>query len=276
MDEANRLGRQIYFDDVIIKHEHYLNIRSNLADNLYLKNNSFFDSDHEIYNKRRFTKYDLSVLICTIPSRNKLFVKLLNRLTLLKQSTNLSIQILYDSTLTISIGQKRNLLLDRALGTYCCFIDDDDDVTDDYFKVIENSGLTYDCISLNGMRYKDGKEDRLFYHSLKYTDWFNDEAVYYRNPNHLNPMKTEIAKQIRFPLKNSGEDRDFSKNLLESGLLKTEYTHDKLQYLYFYDSNKIQPFNIKNATFTYSLPEKKTNSPPYLISKYRSVTFIRK
>jgi len=278
MDEANRLGRQIYFDDVIIEHQHYLNNWSLHSDNLYLRNIESNDSDKQLYNKRRFTKYDLSVLICTISSRTKLFVKLLNKLTLLKQSTNLSIQILYDSSLTMSIGQKRNLLLDMALGTYCCFIDDDDEVTDDYFKIIENSGLTYDCISLNGRMYKDGKEDRPFYHSLKYTHWFENEAGYYRNPNHLNPMKTEIARQIRFPLKNFAEDRDFSKKLFESGLLKTEYTHDKLQYLYLYVSNKIAPTQplIKHTVFTYTLPEKKTYISPQLISKYRPVTFIRK
>jgi len=278
MDEANRLGRQVYFDNVIIRHDHHVNTRTVNSDNLYLENYRFLNSDKKIYNKRKFTKYDLSVLICTISSRNELFVKLLNRLTLLKQSTNLSIEVLYDSSGNISIGKKRNLLMNRALGTYCCFIDDDDNVTDDYFKVIENSGLVYDCISLNGMRYSNGSRDRPFYHSLKYTKWSTDENGYYRNPNHLNPMKTEIAKQIRFPLINNYEDRAFSEQLLKSGLLKTEYTHDKLQYLYFFDSNNSVSMsitnitNVTNATFMAPIEKKKELPVLLRIIPVRSVT----
>jgi hypothetical protein len=173
-----------------------------------------------------------------------MFIELLNRLTLLKKSTTLQIEILFDNTNGITTGVKRNNLLDRALGKYCCFIDDDDKVTDDYFKIIEDSGLTYDCISLNGQMYVDGKIDKPFYHSLKYTKWFDDEKGYYRNPNHLNPMRTDIAKQIKFPSKTRGEDRDFSKQLFESGLLKTEYTHDKLQYIYLYITKVIAPIRF--------------------------------
>jgi hypothetical protein len=246
MDEANRLGRQVYFDEVIIKHEHPANNRNIQVDMLYITNESLKETDKAVYNQRKFKKYDLSVLICTIPLRKHMFVDILNRLTLLKQTTTLSIEVLFDATINFTIGEKRNKLLGKALGTYCCFIDDDDKVTDEYFKVIEQSGLTYDCISLNGMRYSDGKLDKPFYHSLKYTSWFSDENGYYRNPNHLNPMKTSIARQVGFPSKDRGEDSDFSKRLFSSGLIKTEYAHDTLQYIYMYVFNKviIRPFKF--------------------------------
>jgi hypothetical protein len=139
----------------------------------------------------------------------------------------------------ISVGEKRNRLLYGASGNYCCFIDDDDKITDDYLKVIEDSELKYDCIALNGIMYSDGKYLAPFYHSLKYTSWDSDKTSYYRNPNHLNPMKTSIAKQIGFTNKNHGEDKDFSQKLLNSGLLKTEYMHDKVQYLYFFVSKRL-------------------------------------
>jgi hypothetical protein len=182
--------------------------------------------------------YDVSVLICTIPSRKEMFIELLNRITLLKQKTSLLIEVLWDADSKSSIGEKRNNLIQRAVGTYCCFIDDDDKITDDYFAVIEESGLTQDCIALNGQMFIDGKKHLPFYHSLQYTKWSQDTKGYYRNPNHLNPIKTEIAKQIKFLNINNGEDHDFSNKLLESGLLKTEYSHDKIQYNYFYINKK--------------------------------------
>jgi hypothetical protein len=238
MDEANKLGRQVYIDQVIIKHEHPANNSQIINDALYRKNEQLWSVDKVLYESRKFTKYDVSALICTIPSRREMFIELLNRITLLKQKTSLLIEVLWDAHIKPSIGEKRNKLLERASGTYCCFIDDDDKITDDYFAVIEESGLTYDCIVLNGQMYRDSKEDLPFYHSLKYSKWSQDEKGYYRNPNHLNPIKTQIAKQIGFLNINEGEDYDFSKKVLESGLLKTEYSHNKIQYLYMFENDK--------------------------------------
>jgi hypothetical protein len=248
MDEANKLGRQVYFDEVIIHHQHPSNNSNVKSDALYEKNEELWKLDEVVYNFRKFINYDISVLICTISSRKDMFIDLLNRITLLKQKTSLMIEVLWDADTNLSIGEKRNRLLERALGTYCCFIDDDDKITDDYFSIIEESGLTQDCIALNGQMFIDGKEHLPFYHSLKYLEWSQDKKGYYRNPNHLNPIKTEIAKQIKFLSKNHGEDHDFSKKLLESGLLKTEYSHDRLQYIYLYISKKQETISKPKIT----------------------------
>jgi hypothetical protein len=239
-DNANRLGRQIYFNDIIIRHEHPSNTGDH-ADELYLKNESLFSIDEKTYFSRKNNEFDLSVLICTIPSRNNMFVDLLNNITRLKQKTRLTIEVLFNKNENITIGEKRNKLLASCNGTYCCFIDDDDKITDDYFTVIEESELMYDCISLNGMMYTNGVKNRPFYHSLKYNHWYEDSNGYYRNPNHLNPIKTSIAKKIGFTNKNYGEDHDFSKKLQESRLLKSEYLHDKLQYIYLYVDKPVPP-----------------------------------
>lgn len=244
MDVASRLGRQIYFDQTIIKHEHPVNTSSTKVDSVYQQNDKYWDVDHETYRRREFKDYDVSMLICTIPKRKGMFIDLWNSINKLKQISTLAIEVLYDSRQNATIGEKRNDLVSRAIGKYCCFVDDDDKLTADYFKVIEESELKYDCIALNGMMYIDGNQHRPFYHSLKYTKWFEDASGYYRNPNHLNPMKTEIVKMIPFLRINRGEDSDFSNRLLQSGLLKTEYVHDKTQYLYMFVSGKPQPITV--------------------------------
>jgi hypothetical protein len=241
MDVANRLGRQVYFDEVIIKHEHPANNRSVTSDSVYNANNTFNDEDKKTYQRRMFRDYDFTVMICTISSRKTLFYKLINLINRLKQTSSLAIQVIYDNTEHDSIGKKRNSLLDRALGKYCAFVDDDDLITENYFKVIEESELKHDCIALNGMMYINGEKNRPFFHSLKHDKWDYTSEAYYRPPNHLNPMKTEIAKKIRFPALNLYEDRDFSKRLFDSGLLRTEYIHDKLQYMYLYIPSKKIP-----------------------------------
>lgn len=244
MDVANRLGRQFYFDEVIIRHEHPANNSNIKSDLLYDVNEKYWDIDKKTYDDRKFKNYDVSVLICTIQTRFNMFIDLWNSINKLKQGSTLAIEVLHDGRGNVNIGEKRNALLNRASGKYCCFVDDDDKITEDYFKVIEESELKYDCVSLNGMMYTDEKKDKPFYHSLKYDKWFSDDKGYYRNPNHLNPMRTEIARNIRFPGLNMGEDADFSSRLLKSGLLKTEYSHDKLQYLYMFKSGKPKPLIV--------------------------------
>jgi hypothetical protein len=260
MDVANQLGRQIYIDDVIIKHEHPVNtpkitigikkfFNKQKSDNLYKTNKGFWNRDLELYTNRQSTTFDLSVLICTIPARHTMFIEILNRLTLLKQSTTLSIEVLFDNTEKISIGEKRNRLLQRSKGTFCCFIDDNDKVTDDYFKIIEESELKYDCVLLNGKMFVDEKEYLPFCNSIEYTQYSQNSMGYDRIPNHLNPMKTNIAIQIGFPDKNVLEDIDFSERLLKSGLLKTEYKHDKLQYFYMFVKNKTESYSVTEPYF---------------------------
>jgi glycosyltransferase involved in cell wall biosynthesis len=234
MDEANILGRQIYIHDVIIKHEHPANNSTIQSDDLYKVNDSDWTHDKDLYFSRKKTTCDLSVLICTIPSRIYLLIALLNRIAKLKQTTTLCIEVLTDDGMAKTIGKKRQDLLDLATGTYCCFIDDDDQITDEYFKVIEESGLRYDCVRLNGVMYTNGVKGLPFYHSLAYSSWFQDEEGYYRTPNHLNAIKTAIAKQIGFTKLNHAEDSEFSNKLYASGLLKSEYTHDTVQYIYMY------------------------------------------
>jgi hypothetical protein len=58
MDEANKLGRQIYIDQVIIKHEHPANNNMLKSDKLYTNNEIFWNYDENIYTLRKFKKYD--------------------------------------------------------------------------------------------------------------------------------------------------------------------------------------------------------------------------
>ena len=84
---------------------------------------------------------------------------------------------------------------------------------------------------------KDIETECRTYHSLKYKMWWDEEDVdrqgkrrYFRNPNHLNPVKKIFALATRFPETNCGEDHDYSKRLLP--LLNTEVNIEKPIYYY--------------------------------------------
>lgn len=187
--------------------------------------------------------YKLSVLIPTLPNRFEVFSNLMFDLKFQLQALDKTndVEIITDDSIYKSIGEKRNYLLNLVNGEYVCFIDDDDKVSDDYFKTIfsaiENKP---DNLSLKGIITIDGQLPKYFEHSIKYNEYKTTQNLitYERYPNHLNVIKTEIAKKFKFPETNFGEDTDWATQIKDSGLLKKETYIDKILYYYRYISNK--------------------------------------
>ncbi len=177
----------------------------------------------------------LSILIPTVERHEKylkfLFMELQKQISPYENE----IEILIDGRESETTGAKRNNLLEKATGEYLAFVDADDSISQDYIDhLIEvvNSGC--DCGSLKGAYSVDGKFDGIFEHSLKYKEWktTDKEIKYERYPNHLNCIKSSIAKQFKFPDKHHGEDFDWSTQVHESGLLKTEFYIPDVIYFY--------------------------------------------
>lgn len=179
----------------------------------------------------------LSILVPTIKRHDKFFTLLKFELYAQMLPYKDEIELLYDDSEEDSIGAKRNRLLDRATGEYLCFFDSDDRPEIFYIermmKAVE-SGC--DCASLKGLYSVNGVADGLFEHSIKYDRWkTNPEGYvikYERGINHLNLVKTEIAKHFQFPEINHGEDHVWSTRLQESEVLRNEYHIPEVIYFY--------------------------------------------
>ena len=177
----------------------------------------------------------LSILICSIEERTEQLKRLVDSLEKqkaeLENSDMVEIISLVDNK-EISIPEKRNKLIDLSSSEYMCFIDDDDLVSDNYLKLITNAlEEKPDCVGIEG-RIKWGGKYCLFCHSLEYSGWYTGtDGIFYRTPNHLNPIKSRFVKRVRFDetLVDGGEDRQFS--MMISHMLKTEvYIQEPLYY----------------------------------------------
>lgn len=191
----------------------------------------------------------LSILIPTTLDRHNVFTEL--TLELSKQAYNLGasndVEILsFVSPKGVpTIGAKSNKLVYDAKGLYLCRFDSDDKPSNNYIEtLLKGIEMGFDCIGLRGEITINGGKPEIFEHSLKYDSWETNEGAIYPNvkyerfPNHLNCIKSSIAKQFKYPEKNHGEDFDWSTELHKSGLLKTEYEVNHVIYYYNYISNK--------------------------------------
>lgn len=186
------------------------------------------------------TNVILSILICSLEERFHSFSRLYEKLQKQSEPYKELIEIRFQKDNgEMSTGEKRNLLLSRAEGKYICFVDDDDDISDDYISSIiqaleENSDC--DCVGIQGL-LMSSKGSFLFEHSIEHQGWYTtfnpnspNDPMFIRTPNHLNPVKKSIAEQIGFSLKNFGEDGDYSMGIKR--YLKTEVFIEHPIYFY--------------------------------------------
>jgi len=186
----------------------------------------------------------ISILIPTIFGRELFLDRLVRSINKQINSNNfhdkVEICILKDKKGESSIGSKRNNLLQNCRGDYAAFVDCDDRVSVNYLKLILDKleSENPDVVRLEGIITKDGNSPKKFIHSVEFSSWFEKQGVYYRNPNHLNTMKTSISKNFFFKDISFGEDKIWSEEILKSNLLKKESKIHETLYYYDYISNK--------------------------------------
>lgn len=243
MRVANMLGRQVYIDWTIIKHEHPANTAAVQSDPLYDLNDKWYPRDQAVFEKRKGVNFGqqqrvlLSILIPTLVNRRTMRQSLVHKLY--EQFKALSIEGLVEVIVDEdkgekSIGTKRTDLVKRAKGEYIMFLDDDDDVADNYIEsiVAALADGDVDCVSFGGITIDQNGTGKAFVHSLRYSEYSEDDNLYYRPPNHLNAVRKEIAVRHPFPDQNFSEDTEYSMAMVRAGALRSERFIPYPLYLY--------------------------------------------
>lgn len=189
----------------------------------------------------------LSILICTIHERKNDYNNLL--LFLKKQIADMeyppeTVEILsVCDNKELTIGAKRQQLLEMSTGKFIVFVDDDDLPSASY--IIDILGAIHkdpsiDCIGMTLIMTTNGSDPLQCLHSIEVPEWRDgrpDEPYsYYRNINHFNPVLREHALKAGFDTTmRYGEDHDYSKRLnkyvtkqyfIEKTLLYYRYSND--------------------------------------------------
>jgi glycosyltransferase involved in cell wall biosynthesis len=183
----------------------------------------------------------LSILIPTLHKRSGMLSVLMKELN--KQRTD-QIEILtYADDGQVATGRKRNDLIKQATGEYVVFIDDDDMVAPTYIAdILEAAIKKPDCITYRGWMETDRQFRTEFRLSINYpyaTGTHNGAQIYFRYPNHITPIRRDIANKVLFPNVTIGEDYIWATEIHKQCLLKTEIHIPK--QLYYYQYRTVKP-----------------------------------
>lgn len=179
----------------------------------------------------------LSILIATIPSRLDMLDDLMLNLNIQTDRLDDLVEVIIDPVVQYNIGTKRNKLLEKSKGEYVVFIDDDDHVAYNYVRLILDACEEgSDCIGISGTMTTNGKNEAQWHISKDYGSWYTENNIHYRTPNHISPVRRELALMAGFPPIKFGEDSEYSMRLLP--MLSTETKIEGNIYWYKYLNKK--------------------------------------
>jgi glycosyltransferase involved in cell wall biosynthesis len=106
-----------------------------------------------------------------------------------------------------SIGAKRQALVDIARGEYIAFVDDDDDISQDYVeRLLEATKTGADVITFRQQAIYNGLESEVHFGINNQNGPFNPGGITLRAPWHVCAWKRERVKDCLFSESNYGED----------------------------------------------------------------------
>lgn len=199
----------------------------------------------------------LSFLMPTIPERrerfDKLFAEVSHQVRYCKKvhPTLGVVEIIVDDGEKFTkggktIGGKRQALIEEANGRYCCFLDDDEEISPDYVETL--------------LRLCRGNKDVCTFQNISKFDnyWcivnmsishpINEQAkpgIIKRKPWHICPVRTELAKRAKFPESNYGEDWVWFEQIIP--FLGSEEHTDAIIHSYIHSLKVSQSDNVTTS-----------------------------
>lgn len=185
----------------------------------------------------------LTICILTLNDREQFYKRLrqcLDPQVMGKPVRIITVKDNYEST----IGEKRNAAVDFVETEYMCFIDDDDLVAMHYVDtILKMLEAKPDAVGIRGM-LTEGKSAPLYFINQLGYDWeakpkrIKGQMTYLRPVNHLNPIRTEIARKYPYAILNHAEDFDYARRMAADSAISVCPLIDRILYFYQYRKNK--------------------------------------
>ena len=222
----------------------------------------------------------LSILVCGLAKRAEAFrANLLPLLHVQLEQPGVEVIIDVDNG-EKTVGHKRNDLVKKSRGEFVAFVDDDDEIPANYaetvLQALRGCPDTVTHCELWGT-ISTGEILHKFHHSTRYSQWSTGpvDGIYQRPPNHLNPIRRNIAIRCSFPAVNMGEDRAYSEQVLpmlreeapcsESLYFYTPSTDEKVSRNEEQEAHGVSMRDIMRHSFTQKIIKRSRQFTPSLV-----------
>jgi glycosyltransferase involved in cell wall biosynthesis len=176
----------------------------------------------------------LSILTPTIPERSNQVTALQEKLAAQDTGNQVEHLTLCDNKRR-SIGAKRQALADIARGEYIAFVDDDDDISDDYVSSLLTAIKTgADVITFRQRAIYNGREAEMVFGLNNPDEDFTEGKVTLRAPWHVCAWKRDKVERCLFLDSSYGEDLAWC--LQARRRVKTACHIDRVLHTYRHDA----------------------------------------
>lgn len=177
----------------------------------------------------------LSILTPTIPSREDKVKALSDKIAC--QSKGLDVEhLVFSDNKKRSIGAKRQALVDIARGEYIAFVDDDDDISDDYVsEILRGIKSGADVVTFQQTAVYNGLVSTVVFRLGRQDGAFNPGGITNRNAWHVCAWNRQKVKGCWFKENNYGEDLAWC--LQARKRVETEIHIPKILHEYHHDRN---------------------------------------
>lgn len=182
----------------------------------------------------------LSILIPTVVGREQEFEKLFYELKwqITDEICNEVEMVCEKDNKEMSLGEKRELLYQRARGLFSLQVDDDDALAKGAIAKLLTairSNPSIPCVTFREACYFNG-EYRSSNHSIRYEKWQDnfDDYDYVRCAFYKDVIRTDLAQSVPFPNIRWNEDEQWSYTI--KPLLTDEIHLDEELYIYQYEN----------------------------------------
>lgn len=175
------------------------------------------------------------IMIPTVVDRPDQFKRLVDTLApqLIKYNGDIEVVVLWNNY-EHELSELRQIMIEYATADYTNFIDDDDNVSEDYCDKIYPLLDGVDYIGFRVAFYQHNQKQKQVVHSLTSEGWFDNGEGYFRRGTLINPTKRELMLKAGF--KNSDyrkgvpEDTTYAINI--DPYLKTEHFIEEEVHIY--------------------------------------------
>lgn len=174
----------------------------------------------------------LSILIPTLPSRTEILSDLLRKLS--PQIQNGVDIVVYMDSKQMTLWTKRNEMVKMARWEYIVFLDDDDDISEDYVSSLLEATKHWTDVICYDMKCSVEWQP---YKKVNFSkDFVNGQTPmeYFRRPNHLMCYNRAVLEKAKWDDITYWEDMKFSDVVINH--IKTEHRIPKVLYYYNYFS----------------------------------------